>query len=163
PLHVHAVERVRSRSAADGVDVRERELAGIERGLRSLPRELLAVLLRAPDEARHAGADDGDAAPGHDPLRYSMSWSVFPSGSRNEANRANPSTPPTCWSNATPRSCNARIASSRSPTSNTAVAPPVGTACPSCTPWRATRIGPPSNSAQESPLRRTSSRPITSR
>ena len=58
---MHAVERVGRGREADGVDVGEREPARAERLARGDPRELLAGLLRAADEPRHARADHRDA------------------------------------------------------------------------------------------------------
>ena len=60
-LAMDAVERVGRARQADRVDVLELQLARGEGLPRRDPGELLAGLLRAADEARHPGADDGDA------------------------------------------------------------------------------------------------------
>ena len=60
PLHVHAVEHVRRAREADGLDVVQREAAGVQCCARRLPRQLLARLLRAAHEPRHPRAHDRD-------------------------------------------------------------------------------------------------------
>ena len=97
-LAVNPVEGIGRAREADGVDLVERHLRGIECGPRRLEGELLAGLLRAPYEPRHPGADDRDPAtrhasrsPGSARSKYA---STLPSGSVKVANRCLPSSPP---------------------------------------------------------------------
>src|SRR5581483_831705 len=162
-LHVHAVERVGRAREAHGVDGVQRELAGLERRARGLPRELLAGLLRPPHEPGHAGAHGRDPPGAHrGALAYSMMPRVLPSGSAKCTNRAYPCASPSESSNRTPRVSRSRRTASRSSTRNTTV-PPGERRRPLPGPCRPSLAAPASNSAHSSPVRNSSFSPSTSR